>query len=250
MAKELEKTTTNTALLIPALQSGEDLVAVKEALAENIGAGQMSVFDFNRIKIAPGGINQFDLGTDSKGQAAVAPQVDVVVVYSRDVRNYWKADAEDNSGAPPDCSSEDCITGHGTPGGPCAVCPMSQFGSSSKGKGQACRQFKQLFVVRAGSTGILPEVMMIPPTSLSAYRKYGVRLANEKLSVRRVITTVTLHKEKSGQGQPYSEALFALARPLNEVEVKQAQVYTRMFEELAAKPTAPQTPAAGEKPAF
>src|SRR6267142_5673038 len=39
------------------------------------------------------------------------------------------------------CQSLDARVGVGEPGGNCATCPMSRFGSAKKGKGQACTEF-------------------------------------------------------------------------------------------------------------
>ena len=77
---------------ITALQA--DLAAVKQVLAENLGAGGMSEFDLQRIKIPAGGGIAFEV-TDLDGEKSV-PKIKAVILLHRDVRGYWPSRESDD----------------------------------------------------------------------------------------------------------------------------------------------------------
>ena len=159
----------------------EEAVAVQEAFAINIASGAVSEFDLPRIKIMSGAA--LWLIPKLEGDET-APSIEGVIVYARDTRAYYAAK---NAGSvPPDCSSPDAITGASRPGinlgGECAKCPMAQYGSAvdgdgQAGEGQACKQMKQLFMLRGES--MFPEVASLPPTSLKNARQFFLKLASQ-----------------------------------------------------------------------
>jgi len=92
-----------------------------------------------------------------------------IIIAWRDTRAYWSVPMEESDGnMPPDCYSLDARTGEGEPGGNCHKCPNAEFGSGSKGEGQACKLVRQLFLVREDN--LLPEIVHLPPSSLKPAR--------------------------------------------------------------------------------
>ncbi len=224
----IEKDAAPLTQISPYIPANVDRALIEEVMAENLGATGMSEFDLQRIKMPSGGTQFFEL----QGPETVEPAAKFrcIILKARDTRGYWaKSIDESGGGQPPECHSHDCRTGIGTPGGDCGQCSLAQFGSGKKGSGQACKQTKQLFIVRQESGSILPEVFNVPPTSLKTYRKFSSTLAGRLTPVTGVIVEVTLSKEKSDGGQEYSQAHFAVVGVLNPDERKAVKAHASMF---------------------
>src|SRR5262249_55487533 len=114
-------------------------------------------------------------------------------------------------GSPPDCSSIDGFVGVGQPGGDCARCPLSEFGSGKDDR-QACKQQRQLFIIRSGD--ILPILLNVPAASLKSIPQYPIRLASARTPYYGVATRLSLHKEKSKKGQEYAQIDASIAAHL------------------------------------
>jgi len=188
------------------------------AIKDNLGSDGLKMEDLDRVKVPSGGGIAFEVptleGTDS------IKELEGVVVAFKDIRVYWENQFE-GGGAPPDCSSEDCVTGTGNPGGQCSMCPMAEFGS--KGNGQACQQKRVLLVLVEGRT--LPISIIAPATSLKNIKKYFLRLASVGKRYSDVVTKFTLVKEKSGDGIEYSQIDASVARQLEPEECDGAKSY-------------------------
>lgn len=177
-----------------------------ELIRANIGNGQMTAFDLERIKIPTGGGTAWLI----PGLAGETQQATLrgIIVHYQDVRAYWK---EEFSGdQPPDCSSDDCKTGHGDPGGECSKCPYAAFGSGKGGSGQACKQIRRLFLLTEGT--FLPFVIALPPTSLKPCRQYMLRVTNAGLPYWGVVTEIGLEKTKNAGGIAYAKTTFKAAQ--------------------------------------
>jgi hypothetical protein len=188
-------------------------------IRENFGATGMNEFDLERVKIPSGGGISWTLPTVDGMESANT--FDCVVVDWRDVRRRW-ATPFTGAGMPPDCSSDDCIKGYGDPGGECAACPFSKFGTATnaagqQARGQACRMVRLLFVIREGN--FLPDLIPLPPTSLKAARNYFLRLASVGKPYYNVITKLGLTPTKNAGGIVYSLASLSLVRSLQPNEV-------------------------------
>lgn len=207
-----------------------DLNVITEAMAVNIGSGGLTTFDFPRIKVPSGGATQW-LVSALEGEQS-EQFIEGVLVLTRDTRAYWEKSVDDGGGNnQPDCSSSDAILGIGKPGGHCTTCPLAQFGSDVKsGRGQACKQVKQLFILRGDH--LLPESIGLPPTSLKAARQYLLKLTSQGVPYYAAVTRVSLDKQKNGAGQPYATANFAFLRRLTEEEITRAQEYHNMLKPL------------------
>jgi len=183
-----------------------------EVIRENIGAAGVSQFDLDRAKIPTGEGTMFELPTGD-GSEKVASITGVIIGF-RDVRVYFEGEY-DGGGSPPDCFSDDCETGQGMPGGPCAECPLSRFGTARNGRGQACSQRRLLFIARPES--LLPLVLSLPPTSLANARKYFLnRLAGQQLVYYGVVTHIGLETAGGNGTPPHAKATFKIVEKLDD----------------------------------
>src|SRR5262245_41332783 len=118
---------------------------IREAVTTNLG-DTITVVDLERIRVPAGGGTAWTLQT-LEGEK-IEKELAGIIVGWRDTRAYWKVPMESDGNAPPNCSSIDARTGIGEPGGDCRRCRFAEFGSSSNGEGQACKQVRQLFFLR------------------------------------------------------------------------------------------------------
>jgi hypothetical protein len=207
-----------------------EIEELKEAIAMNVGTGGLSEFDLPRITIAPGAFK-----VPTANGTALIDRIEGVIIFMRDVRAYYKS--KDAGNRPPDCSSRDCIVGVGEPGGNCIPmngkpgCPFAEFESATTadgkpGKGQACKQVKQLFMLRGES--LLPEVLAIPPTSLKAATKFFNWVMGQRLPHVKALIAVTVQNAKNTQGQEYGTAVFQMVRRLSADEIARAAMFREM----------------------
>ena len=166
--------------------------ALAELIKENIGA-DISAFDLPRIKVPTGG-GQFWQFVTAMGPQST-PSLEGVIAHVHRSKSRWEVSYDDaTETTPPDCSSFDCITGIGSPGGDCATCPFNQYESDAKGSGKACKDLADVFIITR--TGIMPTVVQVPRTSLKSLKKYGIAIMDAGLSIHDVLTKLTLHTEK------------------------------------------------------
>jgi hypothetical protein len=211
-----------------------DLDAINAALSTNIGAGGLSEFDLPRIKMPAGGGLQWAVPT-LEGEA-MEPSIEGVIVLARDTRAYYSQPISETGGSqPPDCWSADGTTGSGKPGGACLACPLARYGSAQGSRGQACKQIKQLFVLR-GSL-LLPEVVTLPPTSLKAAKQYLLKLTSQGVPYYAVVTRIGLERTRNAQGIAYSRAVLSFVRRLAPEEVGRAREYHEMLKPLVQRMT-------------
>lgn len=194
-----------------------------------------------KIKIGSGGINQFVTSTDETMKEFTG-----IVAVSQKARAYWPP--SENRDMPPLCISADGQTGNfnttptdeqmfaaikqrsvhsgvkaidngqnPAPTYACATCPLSQWGSSDKGKGQACKSMRRLVVLVEGWTA--PALLSLPPTSVKVWDGYASALQNKRSAYFAVRTAFALEKQKSGGGDPYSMIKVTAAGPLDKVQL-------------------------------
>ena len=184
-----------------------------EIIRENPGGDGLTARDLDRVKIPSGGGAAWELPSLEGGE--VAKEFVGVVLLHKNARVFWKQGMEETGGnTPPDCASDDGEHGVGDPGGDCIKCPFAQFGSDIRGgKGQACKQLKQVFVIRPSN--IIPLMLSLPPTSLGEAKKYFLRLANVGRHYSSVLTKFSLSKEKNGDGIEYSKVVMSKVADLS-----------------------------------
>ncbi|MFA4909111.1 MAG: hypothetical protein WC583_05600 [Candidatus Omnitrophota bacterium] len=216
MKKETAIEVADTGYLV--LQKDSNIVEIVE---ENLGSEGVSAYDLDRVKIPAGGATAFEVPT-LEGEESVK-EIEGIIIFWKTARAYWpeKFNGENN---PPQCSSVDGEVGQGTPGGYCSKCPLAQFGSADNGKGQACKQMRQLFIVREND--ILPLVLTLPPTSIKPAKQYFMRLASKGIKYTHAVTRITLEKAKSGDGITYSKAAFALVKQLEPAIYEKIDAFT------------------------
>ena len=212
-----------------------NLSEIREILDDTLAGQTLGEFDLPRVGIPPGGGGHWTiptaLGDDS------SPELTGVVVAFQRTRAYWEN--PDPTGEPPVCRSHDAKIGIGTPGGPCASCPLAQYGSSPKGdNAQACKEREVWFMLREGS--FLPLVLTLPATSLKGAKRYRINLASGAIRLSDVVTAVTLRKERGPSGD-YGIAEPRVAAKLDPAAAEAARAYAAelrpMFEAAAAQVT-------------
>ncbi len=228
MSTELIQIQTPRALA--ALEGNLD--SINEAIATNISGGGISDFDLPRVKISGGASPRWIVPT-LEGEETLA-RIDGVIVFSRDTRVYYKTAFGKSSGKqPPDCSSSDGITGKGKPGGECSRCPLAEYGSAEEGTGQACKQVKQLFVLRGDL--LLPEVVSLPPTSLKGARQFFLKLTTQGIPYYQALVGLDLEKAQNAASIQYGKAALKFLRRLTPEESARAQQYHELCRTLAVR---------------
>lgn len=174
-------------------ETGENLM---DLLRENVG-DQISVFDFAKLTVPPGGGDHWSIPTADGTK--MEKEVEGVILMRKSGKAYWRLSLDDSTeNTPPDCSSDDGQVGIGEPGGVCATCPLNQYETAAKGKGKACKDKCDIFLLT--KTGILPLVIQVPPTSLKNFKQYGMLLLDAGKDISKVLTKLSLSVEtKSGK---------------------------------------------------
>lgn len=171
---------------------------VSELLEANMGGGDFGPRNLTQVKVPAGG-----------GMTWAVPHPDGeqdfreltgVILFAQNTRAYYSSGVGEGPAGPPDCASDDGITGVGTPGGTCATCPLAQFGSAVRNgqpaAGQACGSKKLLYLLLPDR--ILPVVVSAPATSLKAIQAYMGGLLQVGQPIYSVETTLTLKREERG----------------------------------------------------
>lgn len=194
--------------------------ALGAMLRTNVGPQGLSVFDLDTVKTPAGGGTTFVVPTiDGEEEAK---ELRGVIVGFKDLRSYWRTGFDESGGGtPPDCSSQDMVRGEGDPGGDCARCPFSKFGTS--GRAQACTQRRLLFLLR--ECDLLPIVVSVSPASLKVVRQFFLRLASHATPYYGVVSSVTLVRDKNRDGIQYSKILISAAGRLTPEETARMHGY-------------------------
>lgn len=190
---------------------------VKEAVT---GAGGMTAFSLDRIKVPSGESNAWSVPTLMGNK----PQeyIDAVILHMVKSRSYWPEPIGSGPAVPPSCSSPDSIIGIGAPGGPCRKCPLAEFGTAinAKGKpakGQACKQGRMMFILRPQD--LIPVLLTIPPGSLKDTDKFFMRFTQQDLSPKLVVMRFSLKPVQNSDGMKYNQVDITMQRPLNTEEM-------------------------------
>lgn len=181
---------------------------------------------FERIKIPSGGSTLFEVppgpprspqdswGGVEEGDPEAVKEFSAVILHHHPLHSYYKAKYTGGN-LPPDCASFDGVTGEGEPGGTCRKCPLNQFGSGENGA-KACKNRRRIFALREGE--IFPLLLSLPTGSLQEYTRYIKRLLSKGRKSNAVVTRFTLKKATNTTGVLYSQAQFAVDRPLTPEE--------------------------------
>ncbi len=93
-----------------------------------------------------------------------------------------------------------------------AKLPQNEWGTGKKGHGKAVKEQRVLYLLREGDA--LPLVVNIQPGSLKNWQKFILELSKAGIPFYRAVVRLTLRKEKSVDGQPYSQIVPTLAAVL------------------------------------
>lgn len=149
------------------------------------------------------------------------------VIIAHGPQHVYFASEYDGSTQPPDCSSNDGVTGmqrgeEDPETGEvaftcksCADCEFNQFGSGKNG-GKACKEKHQLFILLSGE--ILPLSLLLPVSSCKNLNSYASKLFAKGQFLSSVVTSFTLEKATNKTNIVYSKIVFKKVRDLTPEE--------------------------------
>lgn len=205
-----------------------------QLIRSNLSGEDVGIGDLDRIKVPAGGATTWTVPSIEGDKSEKVLEGIIIHVARR--RAYWES--ANPSGDPPTCSSTDCITGIGDPGGDCESCPFNQFGSAVKqcggaGRGKACKESTLLFLLRSGHN--LPEVVVTPPGSLKSVKQYRLKLP---VPYYACVTRLSLKKSQNKDNIAFAEIVPEYAGPLDPTMAdfvkRYAQALTGVFKSATA----------------
>jgi hypothetical protein len=186
--------------------------------------------EFPRVKYPTSGSSFWEIPT-ATGEPDAVKTIEGIVVFKMPVRAYWPLDAEVGNN-PPTCASRDSLVPDPESPEPqartCAACPRGKFGTGKEGRGQACKQRLNVFVMLAGET--LPTLISLPPTALKPFGQFAVQLRKQNLPLTAITTVFGLTDARSGGGQTYKGLALRVGRRLAFAEMKAALGIRGAFE--------------------
>jgi hypothetical protein len=223
----------NDELIFIALDTPLEKIAA--VVSENYGVDGISERHLQKITI-PSGTGTM-INVEGEDGTTAVKSIDFIVLDQRLTRQYWKEEKKPGENIPPDCFSLDSIKGIGNPGGECKHCPYAQFKSAKQGtgKGQACRQTRNLYILRAGEgTTIFPEILRLPPTSHRALEAVAGKLSRRILGLSSAVLTATLTTNGS-----WSQWVFAVKDALPEKYIAPRAAYAALLTKALKKELPP-----------
>lgn len=238
MTQKKSKSTALTTIRsrFPVLSSDNEMML--QALEENLKGEQISPFDFDRVTVPTGGSPVWIVPSIEKPEGVAVDNIEGIVIHQSLGRSFWRESLDDSGGgSPPDCFSNDSLVGQGDPAPgraepvegrgdytyDCDTCSNAQWGSDDKQRGQACKQTRILFVLRPDQA--LPTVIAVPPSSLTAVKKFLLRLASEGRPYWSVVTSFGLEPTKNVDGVKFSKILPSVAGLLEEKDILGVREY-------------------------
>lgn len=221
---------------------------VAELLEENLGGEGIDRFELERIKVGSGGAPGFVIVPPDGGDEDVTKEINAIIVFQHSCRTYFATQMDEGGAAvQPDCQSQDATTGSGNNGDgvgkhSCDTCPQAQWGSDPRtGRGQACRLQKAVYLYREGAKNVFPSMLLIPPTSLKPWRKYGIGLVGSGVKLTAALHVLGTKKGSSQSGQDYTEVAPKFGRRLTDDEIVDVSMLAESIEGVvAARRKAPQ----------
>lgn len=182
-----------------------------------------------RVKIPGGGNLQFEIRSDDPDNPDYERKLVGVILYHHLANAYWPEGSEYDDNVPPFCQSFDGKQGYGEPGGVCAACAFNQFGSTANGSGKACKNMRQIYLLRSGE--YLPLQLSLPPTSLRPFNDFmNLAFVARRRPSYSAIVEIGLKRAESG-GYTYSVATFRKVRELEGEGLAAVKSYAANFKE-------------------
>lgn len=207
-----------------------DREILEEAMAEDC---QGLEFSFDRIKIPAGGGTAFEVPSADGDEPEMAKELTGVICYNHPSYAMYRSKYAGGNN-PPDCGSFDGVTGIGTPGGKCALCPYNKFGSG-EGQGKLCKNKRMVYILREGE--LFPLVLSLPTGSLKSFTNYVKAQLTRGRKLSKVVTQITLKKATNSSGIAYSQAVFSFERALSPDECSAIAEVTDMVKAYVANLT-------------
>lgn len=202
-----------------------DAAFTMEDLAEDMDGLQIAL---QRIKIPAGGTLQFELPSEDPENPEYTKVLEGIILYNHASGAYWQEGSEYDENTTPLCSSVDGKVGIGEPGGSCAICPFNQFRSAPDGKGKACKNTRDLYLLRDGD--YLPIQLKLPPTSIRPYSDFQ----NVAFTAKRRATygsVVQIGLKRMDNGNLYSVATFKKLYDFSGEKLMQVKACAENFRE-------------------
>ena len=197
-----------------------------EDLADDMEGLQLTM---QRVKIPGGGNLQFEIRGDDPDNPDYERKLVGVILYHHLANAYWPEGSEYDDNVPPFCQSFDGKQGYGEPGGVCAACAFNQFGSTANGSGKACKNMRQIYLLRSGE--YLPLQLSLPPTSLRPFNDFmNLAFVARRRPSYSAIVEIGLKRAESG-GYTYSVATFRKVRDLEGEGLAAVKSYAANFKE-------------------
>ncbi len=212
----------------------QDPDEMSAAIHENMGNVAIGRFDLQKILVPSGTSGSFWSVAGAEGEKSVK-DIEAIIVKWHDARQYYiKSMNEGSSGEPPDCASDDGVQGYGDPTGSgniktfdCAKCPLAQWGSGKKGRGQACKLQRVLYIVTPDK--FLPMVLQIPTGSYNEIKKFFLNMLSEGISYYSAIVSFGLQKTANPDNTAYYVVVPKMVRRLNSDENEFISKYVKSF---------------------
>ena len=198
---------------------------VKEIVEDNMGGEIFTPSDLTRIPMPAAGGTTFQVPT-TDGEVDMK-KIPAIIVHVQPARLYWEKPFGSGEVTPPDCFSQNLLTGIGSPGGKCNECPMNEFGSGKDGIGKACTERRNLYILTKDT--LLPYNLSAPVQSIKNYKAYLQNLTRAGVSVKSIVTVIGLEKDKSQGGISYSRLTFEAGPPLSADQKKVVAAFRSSF---------------------
>ena len=186
---------------------------------------------FQRVKIPPGGVIQFEVSGDDPENPEYIQTLEGVILFNHRANSYWPDGDEYDDNTPPQCQAVTGKVGYGDPGGLCETCVYNRFGSSARGAGKACKNMRVLYLLRSGD--FMPIQLALPPTSLGAYENFAnFAFLHRRRPVYSGVVQIGLKRE-SGNSFVYSVATFKKLYDFEGEELAKISAVAKAFREQA-----------------
>lgn len=215
---------------------------IADMLLEASGGQRLSPFDLDVVKVPSGQGAPMWAVQSLDGEDAVK-SIEGIAILSRTVRSWWETSIDESGGgSAPDCSSQDGVVGIGAPKGhpdftdenvdvrydasgqeirrgrfECARCPLAEFGSDARGRGQACKQNLLVFMLRPES--VIPMVIKVPPSSIKKMRNFILSMTGLGIKPFGAVISLGLKKVTKGGSPAYFEIDPKISRRLEPDEL-------------------------------
>lgn len=205
-----------------------------EVIRVNLSGKPLKLNDLTKVTIPTGGRTEWDVET-SRGTTSHKDLIGVII-HNQTTRAFFQG-AYGEGNDRPTCSSNDGITGSPGIDGivACAACPMNAFESAENGKGKACTENENLFLLRSGDP--LPIVVRLSPGSLGSWERFIKQLTAEGTRRDRVIIAISLEKLKTQY--VFSAATFQAIGFLDDDQFHALRDYSEAFIQLTQQQEAP-----------